>query len=206
MTKTAVIVIRAEAILIWAIPPLLPQPPDFLDHDPIHHDVSPLFTIPFPDDIVPNPEIIGFNTISSWYFGSSQPLYFDMLCQKSTLYRFQIILKHDLSTASLRVINTSEFPPDYFDYQRAQFREHAICEDALVSCYRISEDDEWPVCMGFASGRFANIVLLGGLMPIPDTWLHTFFSCPASGRFVRVAREDTVDVADSVTVNVLDFF
>ena len=59
-TKTAVIVLCEDAVLIWAIPPLSPQPPDFFDHNPPH--VPPLFSIPFPDGIELRPELIQWNT------------------------------------------------------------------------------------------------------------------------------------------------
>jgi hypothetical protein len=126
-TMTAIIVLCEEAVLIWAIPPLLPQPPDLFNHNPTH--IPLLFTIPFPyvSGIGPDFELILWNTISSWYFGSSHPLYFDKIC-RSIFYKFQITLKTDFSAATLQVINT--FEPN-FDY--VTFDDYKICEDTLVS-------------------------------------------------------------------------
>lgn len=106
-TNTTVIVLFEEAVKIWAIPPLSPQRPDFSDRNPTTH-IPPLFTLLFPDGIARPHARIRCNTISSWFFGSSHPLYFDIFCQFSKLQRLQIILKPDLSSASLHVINTCE--------------------------------------------------------------------------------------------------
>jgi hypothetical protein len=207
VTKTAVIVLTEEAVLIWAIPPLSPHPPDFLDHNPTR--ISPLFTIPLPDGIVSRPELIRWKTISSWYFGSPHPLYFDMLCQDSRLHRFQVMLKPDLSTASLHVINIYELSPHDFNY--VTFEDYRICEDTLVSCW-IFDDDllrpyHWQcgVYTGLTSARFANIISQGGpaaKMLLPDVG-HNYrpFSCPASGRFVLLVR----DSDNTSSVVVLDF-
>ena len=196
-TKTPVIVLCKEAVLIWAIPPLLPRLPDFFDSNPTY--IPPLFTIPFPDDILLHSELIRWNTISSWYFGSSQPLYFDMLCQDSKLHRFEILLKPDLSTASLHVINNSELTPHDFNY--VYFEDYRVCEDTLVSCW-IFDDDESSqsgVYTGLTSARFADIISLGGpaaRMLLPDSDCYIFYSCPASGRFVLVDDNDSVAVLD----------
>ena len=204
-TKTAVIVVYGLEVLIWAIPPLSPQPPDFFDHNPTL--IPPLFTIPFPDDIELLPEFIRYNTISSWYFGSLQPLYFDMLCEDSKLHRFQIVLEPDLSTASLNVINTSELTPH--DFNRVQFQEYTICEDTLVSCwfyknfrYNGRDQYQWGVYTGLTSDRFANVISHGGptakMLMLDIGRKHDLYWCSASGRFV------VLDSSNSVIV--LDFF
>ena len=204
-TKTAVIVLCEEAVLIWAIPPLLPQPPDFFDHNPAH--IPPLFTIPFPDGIVLHSEFIGWKTISSWYSGSSQFLYFNMLCQDCKIHRFQIMLKPDLSAASLHVINTSELTPHDFDY--VSFEDYRICEDTLVSCWIDFDHGRQRasgVYTGLTSSRFANIISHGGpaaKMLLPDIGReYRPFSCPASGRFVLLVRDDS----NNGNVVVFDFF
>jgi hypothetical protein len=200
-TKTAVIVLCEEAVLIWVIPPLLPQPPDFFDHNPTH--IPPLFTIPFPDCIVPHSEFIQWKTICSWYFGSSQPLYFDMLCQDSKLHRFKIVVKPDLSTASLHVVKTSELTPH--DLRCVFFDDYRICEDTLVTCW--SYDDLRRnqylrgVYMGSTSACFSNVISNGpaaAKMLLPDiSCKYRLYLCPASGRFVRM---------DSCNVSVFDVF
>jgi hypothetical protein len=157
-TKTAVIVLCEEAAFIWAIPLLLPQPPDFFDYNPTH--IPPLFTIPFPDGIVLHSEFIQWQTIWYWYFGSSQPLYFDMLCQDFTRRRFKIMLKPDLSTASLHVVKTAESTPH--DFNDVSFGDYRICEDILVSCWNI-KDLRGNQCQsgttGSTSASFADVTV-----------------------------------------------
>jgi hypothetical protein len=172
-TKTAIIVLSEEAVLIWAISPLSPHPPDFFDHNPTR--IPPLFTIPLPDGIVFRPELFGWKTMSSWYFGSPHSLYFDMLCQDSKLHRFQVMLKPDLSTASLHVINIYELSPHDFNY--ATFEDYRICEDTLFSCW-IYDDLLRPyqcgVYTGLTSARFTNIISRSGpaaKMLLPDIGL-----------------------------------
>ena len=165
MTKTAVIVLCLEAILIWAIPPLLPQPLDFLDNNPVH--IRPIFTIPFPDGIILHSKLISWKTISSWYFGSSQTLYFDALCRDRKLHRFQIMLKPDLSTASLQVINASEVTP--YDFYDNSFQSNRICDDTLVSCS--FSHRKCGVYMGLMSACFSNVISRGHpavKMTLPD--------------------------------------
>ena len=109
--KTAVIVLCKEGILIWAIPPLSPQPPDLPDHFLATHivHIPPLFKIPLPDGTVRrSDEIFKWMTPSSWYFGSWESLYFDILYTDSKLLRFKIIIKSDLGDASLHSIIKSE--------------------------------------------------------------------------------------------------
>ena len=157
MTKTAVIVLCEEGISIVAIPPLLPQPPDFLVRNFTH--IPPLFTIPFPDGMALNLARTGWKIISSWYFGSSHPFYFDMLCQDSTCQRFQITLKPDLSTFSLHAINASELFP--LDDSISFFESYRICEDTLVSfwCY---DDHYCGLYTGLTSTRSSNVISHSG--------------------------------------------
>ena len=205
-TKTAIIALH-KAILIWAIPPLSPQPPDFFNHNPTY--LPALFTIPFPDGVDFHSEFIQWNTISSWYFGSSQPLYFDILCRDSKLHRFQILLKPDLSTASLHVINISELTPH--DFNHVNFQEYTICEDTLVSCwfYRTSSNNgrrnqleyqRGVYTTGLSSARFANVTSQGGpaaKMLLSDIGPNCDLSlCSASGRFVLLDSSNSVIVLD----------
>ena len=203
-TKTAVIVLCDDAVLIWAIPPLSPQPLDFFDHHPTHLP-PPLFTITFPNGISlhhesPHAERIGWKTISSWYFGSSHdPLYFDMLCLDSKLHRFQIILKPDLSSASLHVIHTELTP---HDFNCVSFQDYRICEDTLVSCWFYEDDHhDCGVYTGLTSARFADIISHGGpaaKMLLPDMGRrYTYLSsCPASGRVVLLDTGNNLAILD----------
>ena len=140
--------------------------------------------------------------MSSWYFGSSQPLYFDMICQGSKLHRFQIILKPDLSTASLHFVNTSELIPHDFEY--VFFEDYRICEDTLVSCWFYDDHDDpvqhqCGVYTGLTSTRFAVISHDGPAtkMLLPGIGHeYRLFWCPASGRFVLLDSSDSVVVLD----------
>ena len=196
-TKTAVIILCEEAVLIWAIPPLLPQPPDSFDRNSIQM-LPPLFTIPFPE-ISHLPPRIYWKTISSWYFGSSQPLYFDMLCQDSKLHRFQIMLKPDLSAASLHVINISE--QTLHDFNHVFFNDYRICEDTLVSSWFYNNLDNWGVYSGSTSARFANAIPEGHpaakmLFPVNFGPIYLLHCCPASGRLVVMDSTECVSVVD----------
>ena len=192
--KTAVIVLCDEAILIYAIPPLSSEPPDFFDPNPTH--IPALFTIPLPDDIVLHSDFIEWKTTSSWYFSSSHPLYFDVLCHDSKLHRFKLIVEPDLSDASLHVIITSELT--LHDFVEVSFQSYRICEDTLVSCW-IDYEYEWGVYMGSTSPRLANVISHGG--PVPKMTLHKGYGCnlslcPASGRFVFLDESNSAFVLD----------
>jgi hypothetical protein len=198
--------------LIWAIPPLSPQLPEFSNINPTH--IPPLFTIPLPDDIVLHSELIKWTTISSWYLGSTHHLYFDLLCRHSKFHRFKLIVESDLSEASLHVINTSEPTPHNFD--EVSFQSYRICDDTLVSCWTRVNDPYHPLPMhcrygvytGLTSARFANLISHGGpaaKMLLPDTG-HDYcrlFSCPASGRFVLKVMDGN---GSHHSLFILDFF
>ena len=139
-----------------------------------------------------------WKTISSWYFGSSQPLYFDMLCRHSRLRRFKLIVKPDLSDATLHVINSSQLTPHTFEYEIAQ--SYRICEDTLVYCWT---DDRYELERGvnmLTSAHFTNVTSHGGPTPkmlLPDIGPDCrYFSCPASGRFVGLDSNKNVVVHD----------
>ena len=202
-TKSTVILIKNEKIYIWAIPPLSPQTPDFFDHHPTK--TPPRFIIPTPNEIEISPEFHQWNTISSWYFGSSQPLYCELLCP-DFIHRFQIVIDPDLITASLRAINTSPISPH--DPRQIYFPPLMICKDTLVACFIDSDVDEYEnltvtgIYMGLTTPN--GIISHGGPaanMLLPDIGCaYDLFPCPASGRFVRVEREALDGIA------VLDFF
>ena len=206
-TKTAVIVLCDEAVLVFAIPPLSPQPPDFRGRNPTH--IPPLFTIPYPDGITFHAlHANRCRTISSWYFGSSQPLYFDMVWQDSKLYRFKIMLKPDLSTASLHVLNTSELTP--LDFHIVFSEDYRICADTLVSCWEADGrrfkipigGKQRGVYTGSTSTHCSSVTSNcdpASKMLLPNTgigaWWSWYIVCPASGRFV-LRDIDSVSVLD----------
>lgn len=160
-TKTAVIVICQEAIIICAIPPLSPQPPNFFDRNPIH--IPPLFTIPIPDEFVHrdhSEQLKGLKTCSSWYFGSTS-LYFDMFFRKP--YRFQIILKPDFSTASLHVTNPPKCPGqvcscDITDTIFHRVQDYRICDDTLVSCWFYNDNQPGQYNCGVYMGSKSHVL------------------------------------------------
>ena len=181
--KTAIIVFCKEEILIWAIPPLSPQssnlPDHFHDNNSTH--IPPLFKIPFPDGTARHThEIDEWMIVSPWYFRSWDSVYFGILYTDSTLQRFKIIIKLDLSDASLHFINMFEIVSNgpglieslesYTDCDG--FR---ICEDALV--YFWNNRKTWGVYAGLISAPFTTNVL--------TNWDgHVDSLCPTSGRFV----------------------
>ena len=190
-TKTTVIIIT-EAVFIWAIPPLLPQP---FDHNPTHIPL-PLFKIPFPD-IYLHPTRIRWKAISSWYCHPSKPLYFDILCLDSKLHRFQILLDPDLSTASLLVIKISEHTPYDFHYLFSD--DYRVCEDTLVSSwlydYRLEPIiHQYGVYTGSTSTRSDPAAKM--LLPENFRCIRLLRCCPASGRLVFKDINDCISVVD----------
>ena len=140
--------------------------------------------------------------MSPWYFGSSQPLYFDTLCQDSKHHRFQIMMKPDLSTASLHVINASELTPHNFNF--VTFQDYTICEDTIVSCWcnasYIGRRNNQNQC-GVYTARLANISCGGpasaAMMSLPDMGTkYVLCWCSAPGRFVRLDSTNSVVVLD----------
>ena len=135
--KTAIQVFCDEEILFWAIPSLLPRSPDhFLDDNPTHLP-PPLFKIPFPHGIVYD-DVRDLRIISSWYLGSRESIYFDILRSDLRLDRFKLVVKPDHSEASLHAINTSILTPRNFEIVSLQASSR-LCEDALVSLWRWSD-------------------------------------------------------------------
>ena len=113
------------------------------------------------------------------------------------------MLKPDLSTASLHVINTPERTPHDFTYVR--FKSYKVCEDTLVSCWVYTDGDpggqyQCGVYTGLTSARFADVIPHGGSaskMLFPDIGReYLLFSCPESGRFVLMKSNNSVTVVD----------
>jgi len=167
-TKTDIIVLCKEGILIWAIPPLSPQPSDdsdlcdyFLDNNSTH--IPPLSKILFPDGIarrIHEVEILEFMTVPSWYFGSSESVYFDIIYTDSILQRLKIVIKPDLSDASLHVVNMTEIISDDFIKSLTEgyrvCEGYRICEDALIFFWINRET--WGAYTGLTTAPFTNVV------------------------------------------------
>ena len=183
-----------------AIPPLLPQPPDFSDLDQVLNPTHtpPLITIAFPPDKINlRPDFSEWRMNSSWYFGSSDRLYFDMISEDiSKRHRFQISLKPDLSSASLHAINTSGLTPlDVHEF----FEGYRICEDTLVSFWFYDNDEGMHRFEIHTESTSANIISHSGTkMLLSDFWRLTYiiYPCPASGRFVRLDSRNRVAILD----------
>ena len=184
-------------MLIWAIPDLLPGPPDFNDYSPwLNPDhtmyIPTLFNIPIPfsGDLF----VVERRIMAPWYFGSSNPLYFETLRHDSKVDTFRIMLKPDLTSATVQFVHSINRlrNDDQFDTTSDEYR---LCEDSIFSC-RIY--DNYPL-NGWYRGR--NLLAMGfepyrcfavsnggpaGEVILPHVWHSTdgISSCPASGRFV----------------------
>jgi hypothetical protein len=196
-TKTAIIVFYREGILIWAIPPLSTQPLDlrdhFLDSNPTH--ISPLFKIPFPNGIVRHTsqaEIIEWVTGCTWYLRPWESVYFDIFYTDSKLQRFKIIIKPDLSDASLHFINTTETISDDFMKSTKAYKVcdgYRICDGALVYSWD-NRFEMWGAYTGLTSAPFTSVVKTWGAYsgstsaPLNNVRRWSVHSlCPTSGRF-----------------------
>ena len=209
MTKTAVIVLSEEGILIVAIPPLSHHPPEFFgdNHTLPTLMPPPLFRIKFPGGselrIRRDDE---WRMVSPWYFGSSHHLYFDMLSNNVSekRHRFKIELEPDLSTASLHAI----YNPGLTRVDVATFFQgYMICEDTLVSfwLYDHDHDDEFQNCELYTESTSTfldNAISHSGpavKMLLPDIGRdleYILYPSPASGRFIRQDENNSVAVLD----------
>jgi hypothetical protein len=187
-----------EGIFVWAIPPLLPHSSDyFLNDNPAH--LPPLFRIPFPDDFVCL-DNVDWMTLSSWYSGYRESIYFGIAHSNSKFDRFKLVVKPDLSDASLHVINFSELP--LYNFQNRSFQNsYRICEDTFVSFWRsYSNIHKCGVYTGLTSAYFlddmgANHSLFGhGHCPL----------CPASGRFVYFTTNGKIGSGITIGIVVVD--
>jgi hypothetical protein len=127
-----------------------------------------------------------------WLFASSL---FRMLCQ-GLLHRFKLIVKLDLSDASLHVINTFQRTTHNFDY--TSFESYRICEDTLVSFweYVLPGTYQCGLYTGLTSARFADVISHDGpatRMLLSDVGYNfRLFSCSASGRFVVLDKSNNI--------------
>jgi hypothetical protein len=205
---TAIIVFCEEEILILAIPPLSPQPsdippglPDF--NNPIH--IPPLFKIPFPNGIVLRTrDILEWIPLSPWYYGCWESIYFGILFSNSKLQKFKLIIKPDLSDASLYFINTSEIILDGLISSLDGYRccdGFRICEDALV--YFWNNRKTWGTYTGSTrtSAPFTNVVTQW-VQEVQDEHINSL--CPTSGRYVYCTNDG--DTCINRLINVVDLF
>ena len=143
-------------------------------------------------------------TISSWYVGSWGSVDFEIFHTDSKLQRFKIIIKPDLSDASLHLINMSEITSgDFLESLKVSREEgYRICEDALVYFWS-NRFMTWGVYVGLTSAPFTNVV---------KQWSEIFDSfslCPTSGRFVYINSGGvfgTPSLINSSGIVVVDLF
>ncbi|KAF8801190.1 hypothetical protein BYT27DRAFT_7342089 [Phlegmacium glaucopus] len=199
ITKTAIVVLHEEGIWIWAIPPLA-QPANF-DHENLAR-LPPLIRLKFPDGLALHPEPPTWITMSSWYFGSSQPLYFDMVhAGHLRLQRFKLIIKPDLSDATLHFINTLQLNAHDSEDMGTPSTSN-ICDDILVCFW--DTFNQYGVYTGSIISHPTNTIshrdpsVLSMLLPL-DGCGHSHSLCPASGRLVHL------DWGDIDRIVVFDF-
>ena len=180
--------------MIFAIPPLSPQLPDFFDYRPTY--TPPLFRTTFPDNLVRQTGFINWEPMPSWYSGSSQRLYLDALLEGLKLYGVEIVIKPDLSDVSLHVTHTCRLIPYDYEYDSTSFRTYGICEDNLVSRWDIVDPNQCRIQIRPISSHPANILSAGGPIVLNVSLPGTLYpqnpaSCPAFGRFVHLDRNDS---------------
>jgi hypothetical protein len=120
-------------------------------------------------------------TPSSWYIGSWESVYFDLFSTDSRLQRFKLIIKSDLSDASLHFINMSKLTLNDLKTAIDAFRfcdGYRFCEDALVIFWINYKD--WGAFTGLTSAPFTSVVTRWNFGLGTDS--ESF--CPTSGRFV----------------------
>ena len=119
-------------------------------------------------------------TATSWYFESSESIYFDIIYADSRLQRFKIIIKPDLSDASLHVINSipiiisNDLMESFMRYWTHQ--GYRICEDYLVCIWDDHDDTTWGAYAGLTSAPSTKVIAQ------MDGCVESL--CPTSGRFV----------------------
>ena len=98
--------------------------------------------------------------VASWYFGSWDSIYFGILYSDSKLQRFKIIVKPDLSEASLHFIDMSEIISNGLT-KSLQFYTFCdgfrICEDALVYFWNDPISITWRAYTGLISAPLTNV-------------------------------------------------
>jgi hypothetical protein len=104
-----------------------------------------------------------------------------------------LIVRPDLSDASLHVINTSELTPHNFNY--VSFQSYRICEDTLVSFWSSSSDHKCGVFTGLTSAHFPDDIAVRHWMSRDG---HSL--CPASGRFVYFVYDGGDDYGSRIVV------
>ena len=144
-------------------------------------------------------------TVSPWYFGSGslESVYFDLFCT-SKLQKFKLIIKPDLSDASLHVINMFEFI--WNDDLKTSFGhsafEYRICEDALVYFWNSPSRNtcQWGTYIGLTSAPFTNVLTRWNF----NEYVQCL--CPTSGRFVYRPYDESFGRSLSSRIIAVDLF
>jgi hypothetical protein len=200
-----IIVLNDQEVLVWGIPPLSPHPPDLLNDNPTH--ISPLLKTSLPDDITRNSELILWETILNWYAGSSQSIHLGVSAEDwDSNHNVKIVIKPDLSDISLHVINTCQLAPDFHTLYP---RYHILEDHTHVSQAYLMDDHEGMIYIRSTSSPPSNIISSESpiflKLSLPGVEAHSMStsSCPASGRFVYIPRDDTLE--DNLEIVVVDF-
>ena len=189
-----IIVLCDHNVLVWGIPPLSPHRPDFIDDNPTH--VSPLLTTSLPDDITRNYKRIRWELILDWYAGSSQSIHLGVSTEDLNIHNVEIVIKPDLSDISLYVINTCELRPHFHTILSPKYH---IFEDHIhVSQGYVMNADESTMHIRSTSSRPSNIISPESpiflKLSLPGAYVDPS-SCPASGRFVYIPRNNCREIA-----------
>lgn len=198
-----IIMLYREEILVWVIPQLSSQPPDFYDPNPTH--VPPSFTISLPDDLIHKMEISQWLILPDWYSVSSHSICFGLLSNDLKLYDLQLIIKPDLSDISLHVIDTCVIDTRQLIAEGYTPYPRNICEDTHLSCELLERRNRCTLYIRSTSSCHPNIIPpecpIVLQLSLPDTSLFYVESCAASGRFVHSSMCDPrrIVVADFLT-------
>ena len=194
-----IIVLCNDKVLIWGIPPLSPHPPDLLNNNPT--PISPLLKTSLPNDITRNSKYILWEGILDWYAGSSQSIHLGVSDRflDLTIHNVEIVIKPDLSDISLYVINTCQLAPNFHGIMLPQY--HILEDHIHVSEINVFDSYEKEIYIRSTSSRPPDIISPESpivlKLSIPDI-PATPASCPTSGRFVYLPRDNyrTIVVAD----------
>lgn len=209
-TQTAIILVNMEEILIWKIPPLSPELPNFSGDNPTL--LPPSIRVEFPDghELYPKLEPSMWKMMSAWYIDSSQPLYVDKIymydLDGSHLDRFKITIKPDLSDATLHFVNSLHSDEGYVicvledgleDTGLPNISASTVCEDTLVSCW--GGPDHCGIHTGSMLSRptlHDDVRMSLPFRPARRSWESIGPICPASGRFVYAHDDHKIVVLD----------
>ena len=178
-----------KTILVWGIPPLSPQPPAYIERNSTH---IPPFIITLPESLQPKYGFPRLETISPWYHGSSEPLYFGLM-HNSEIHDFEIVIKPN-GLGSLHLINTCHITPNDIAVIAFPSKPASICENILFSYLNDRMHRSLRIHIRPMSSCLSNVILPKGLialnLSLPGIEVNHTSLCPSSGRFAYLGRND----------------